>query len=118
MSSWPRFQAQGDIHSHGEEFITTREQTSREIKAGLTPTNETRAAQRQGEGGTLGRKEGRKEGDREGGREGSRQTSLKRQHPNKAWKEEKGLEIRTFQAEERAWANALESRHELEALGS
>ena len=43
---------------------------------------------------------------------------MKRQHPNKAWKEEKCLEIRTFQAEERAWANALESRHELGALGS
>ena len=76
MSSWPRFQAQGDIHSHGEEFITTREQASREIKAGLIPTNETRAAQRQGEGGTLGRKEGRKEGDREGGREGGKQANL------------------------------------------
>lgn len=46
-----------------------------------------------------------------------RKAALKRQQLYGGWKDEKGLEMRTFQAEGTAWANVLESRHEPGCLG-
>lgn len=46
-----------------------------------------------------------------------RKASLKRRQLYGGWKTEKGLEMRTFQAEGTAWANALESRRRPGCLG-
>lgn len=46
-----------------------------------------------------------------------RKASLKRRQLYGSWKTEKGLEMRTFQAEGTAWANALESRRRPGCLG-